>query len=96
MFHPERWLPTDHPLYNSRYASDNLEASKPFLINCYQNDYLAFICSLLCEGYVFNPFNTRYKVYQGRHNIWNFYASLLSKKPSSVVSLRCAPNGSLY
>ncbi|KAL4806041.1 cytochrome P450 [Aspergillus unguis] len=31
-FHPERWLPTDHPLYNPCYANDNLDASKPFLI----------------------------------------------------------------
>ncbi|KAM5357609.1 hypothetical protein ACJZ2D_016088 [Fusarium nematophilum] len=31
-FHPERWLPESHPLYNQRYANDNLDASKPFLI----------------------------------------------------------------
>ncbi|KAF4466094.1 cytochrome P450 monooxygenase [Fusarium albosuccineum] len=31
-FHPERWLPENHPLYSKRYATDNLEASKPFLI----------------------------------------------------------------
>lgn len=29
-FAPERWLPTDHPLYNPRYANDDKDASKPF------------------------------------------------------------------
>ncbi|KAB8304416.1 hypothetical protein EYC80_003818 [Monilinia laxa] len=29
-FHPERWLPPTHPLYNPRYANDNKDASKPF------------------------------------------------------------------
>ncbi|KAH6962134.1 cytochrome P450 monooxygenase-like protein [Ilyonectria sp. MPI-CAGE-AT-0026] len=31
-FHPERWLPTDHSLYNTRYVNDTLKASQPFLI----------------------------------------------------------------
>ncbi|CAG9981255.1 unnamed protein product [Clonostachys byssicola] len=31
-FHPERWLPSTHMLYSRRYADDNLDASKPFLI----------------------------------------------------------------
>ncbi|KAJ9638509.1 hypothetical protein H2204_004279 [Knufia peltigerae] len=30
-FHPERFLPASHPLYDRRFAHDNLEASKPFL-----------------------------------------------------------------
>ncbi|KAJ8066239.1 hypothetical protein OCU04_005322 [Sclerotinia nivalis] len=29
-FHPERWLPSSHPLYNSRYQNDDKDASKPF------------------------------------------------------------------
>ncbi|KAL5324497.1 hypothetical protein ACEPPN_009043 [Leptodophora sp. 'Broadleaf-Isolate-01'] len=29
-FHPERWLPSDHPLYDPRFAGDVKEASKPF------------------------------------------------------------------
>lgn len=29
-FHPERWLPVSHPLYNPRYQNDNKDASKPF------------------------------------------------------------------
>ncbi|KAB5558036.1 isotrichodermin C-15 hydroxylase [Coniochaeta sp. 2T2.1] len=29
-FKPERWLPTDHPLYDTRYANDNLKAFFPF------------------------------------------------------------------
>ncbi|CRG91780.1 Cytochrome P450 3A2 [Talaromyces islandicus] len=29
-FHPERWLPHDHPLFNDRYANDNLKAYFPF------------------------------------------------------------------
>jgi cytochrome P450 len=31
-FHPERWLPEDHPLYDKAYMGDVKEASKPFLI----------------------------------------------------------------
>lgn len=31
-FHPERWLPRDHPLYDSRFENDVKEASKPFLV----------------------------------------------------------------
>lgn len=29
-FHPERWLPQDHPLYDTRYANDNLKSFFPF------------------------------------------------------------------
>lgn len=29
-FHPERWLPTDHSLYESRFDNDVKEASRPF------------------------------------------------------------------
>ncbi|KAK0113549.1 hypothetical protein ONS95_013800 [Cadophora gregata] len=29
-FHPERWLNSDHPLYDARFARDVHEASKPF------------------------------------------------------------------
>lgn len=29
-FHPERWLPSSHPLYNPRYENDYKDASKPF------------------------------------------------------------------
>jgi cytochrome P450 len=29
-FHPERWLPPEHPLYSTRYANDNLKAFFPF------------------------------------------------------------------
>lgn len=29
-FKPERWLKSDHPLYDPRYADDDLKASKPF------------------------------------------------------------------
>jgi cytochrome P450 len=29
-FHPERWLPHTHPLYDDRYANDNLKAFFPF------------------------------------------------------------------
>ncbi|KAK0705863.1 cytochrome P450 [Lasiosphaeria miniovina] len=29
-FRPERWLPSDHALYDKRYAGDNLEAFFPF------------------------------------------------------------------
>jgi cytochrome P450 len=31
-FHPERWLPDDHPLYDPAYKNDAKDASKPFLI----------------------------------------------------------------
>lgn len=31
-FHPERWLPHDHPLFNDRYVNDNLKAHFPFSI----------------------------------------------------------------
>jgi len=31
-FHPERWLPSDHPQYETRYAGDNLKATFPFSI----------------------------------------------------------------
>ncbi|ESZ98156.1 hypothetical protein SBOR_1459 [Sclerotinia borealis F-4128] len=31
-FHPERWLPVSHPLYNPRHANDNKDASKPFSV----------------------------------------------------------------
>lgn len=31
-FHPERWLPKDHPLYDSRFEDDVKDASKPFLM----------------------------------------------------------------
>ncbi|KAL4804321.1 cytochrome P450 [Aspergillus unguis] len=31
-FHPERFLPPSHPLYDQRFSSDNLEANKPFLL----------------------------------------------------------------
>ncbi|KAH8591130.1 cytochrome P450 [Bisporella sp. PMI_857] len=30
-FHPERWLKPEHPLYNPKFANDNLDASRPFL-----------------------------------------------------------------
>ncbi|KAH0845930.1 isotrichodermin C-15 hydroxylase [Fonsecaea pedrosoi] len=30
-FHPERFLPLSHPLYDTKFRNDNLEASKPFL-----------------------------------------------------------------
>lgn len=30
VFHPERFLPESHPLYDSRFATDNREAFKPF------------------------------------------------------------------
>ncbi|PLN81744.1 isotrichodermin C-15 hydroxylase [Aspergillus taichungensis] len=30
LFAPQRWLPADDPMYDARYAHDNLEASKPF------------------------------------------------------------------
>lgn len=30
-FHPERFLPSSHQLYDNKFADDNLEASKPFL-----------------------------------------------------------------
>lgn len=29
-FQPERWLPADHPLYDTRFADDNLKAFFPF------------------------------------------------------------------
>ncbi|KAJ5420683.1 cytochrome P450 [Penicillium sp. CMV-2018d] len=29
-FHPERWLPSSHPLYNARYESDDRRAFTPF------------------------------------------------------------------
>ncbi|KAL2258304.1 hypothetical protein VTK26DRAFT_8431 [Humicola hyalothermophila] len=29
-FRPERWLPADHPLYDKKYANDNLKAIFPF------------------------------------------------------------------
>jgi cytochrome P450 len=29
-FHPERWLPANHPLYDTKYADDNLNAFFPF------------------------------------------------------------------
>lgn len=29
-FHPERWLPADHALFDSRFASDTKQASRPF------------------------------------------------------------------
>ncbi|KAK4206768.1 cytochrome P450 [Rhypophila decipiens] len=29
-FRPQRWLPPDHPLYEKRYADDNLKAFSPF------------------------------------------------------------------
>jgi cytochrome P450 len=29
-FCPERWLSSDHPRFNSKYASDELKAAKPF------------------------------------------------------------------
>ncbi|EPE30390.1 Cytochrome P450 [Glarea lozoyensis ATCC 20868] len=29
-FHPERWLPQEHPLYDEKYADDNLKAAFPF------------------------------------------------------------------
>lgn len=31
-FHPERWLPSGHPLYNPRYKDDNKDAHKPFSV----------------------------------------------------------------
>jgi len=31
-FHPERWLPEYHPLYDAAYKNDVKDASKPFLI----------------------------------------------------------------
>jgi len=31
-FHPERWLPEDHPLYDQAYKNDVKDASKPFLV----------------------------------------------------------------
>jgi hypothetical protein len=31
-FHPERWLPLEHPLCDTRYANDNLKAFFPFSI----------------------------------------------------------------
>lgn len=29
-FHPERWLPKTHPLYDPKYINDNLGVVKPF------------------------------------------------------------------
>jgi cytochrome P450 len=29
-FLPQRWLPADHPRYESKYQNDHLKASKPF------------------------------------------------------------------
>jgi len=29
-FHPERWLPSDHPFFEDRFKNDMKEASKPF------------------------------------------------------------------
>lgn len=31
-FHPERWLPSTHPLYSAVFANDVKDASKPFSI----------------------------------------------------------------
>jgi len=31
-FHPERWLPEDHPLYDEAYRNDVKDASKQFLV----------------------------------------------------------------
>lgn len=31
-FHPERWLPSDHALYDVAYSTDNKAASQPFLL----------------------------------------------------------------
>ncbi|KAH8593799.1 cytochrome P40 monooxygenase [Bisporella sp. PMI_857] len=44
-FHPERWLPTDHPDYDTRFAADFKEASKPFSLGprwCI-GQYLAYL-----------------------------------------------------
>lgn len=29
-FHPERWLPQEHPLYDTKYVDDNLKSFFPF------------------------------------------------------------------
>jgi cytochrome P450 len=31
-FHPERWLPEKHPLWDLAFKNDNKDASKPFLV----------------------------------------------------------------
>lgn len=31
-FHPERWLPPTHALYNPKYAGDNRDVFKPFSV----------------------------------------------------------------
>ena len=31
-WHPERWLPSAHALYDPKYSSDNKEAAKPFMM----------------------------------------------------------------
>jgi cytochrome P450 len=31
-FHPERWLPPNHPFYDQTYKDDMKDASKPFLL----------------------------------------------------------------
>ncbi|KAK7706314.1 hypothetical protein SLS64_007654 [Diaporthe eres] len=35
-FRPERWLPHDHPLYDSRFADDNLRSFFPFSLGVRQ------------------------------------------------------------
>ncbi|KAH7044497.1 cytochrome P450 monooxygenase-like protein [Macrophomina phaseolina] len=58
-FHPERWLPRDHPLYDSRFENDVKEASKPFLVGprACLGMHLAYLEMRLCISNLVWQFN---------------------------------------